>query len=78
MRKRTSVIVTVVVMLFGAIAAAQETRGNISGTVSDQTGIVPAASVKITNTGTNVSQQLTTNDRGYFEAPLLIAGTYDV
>jgi hypothetical protein len=78
MRKRMSVVVAVAVMLFGAIAAAQETRGNISGTVRDQSGVVPAASVKITNTGTNVSQQLTTNDKGYFEAPLLIAGTYDV
>ena len=34
--------------------------------------------MKITNTGTNVSQQLVTNASGYFEAPLLIAGAYEV
>ena len=34
--------------------------------------------MKITNTGTNVSQQLVTNGSGYFEAPLLIAGAYEV
>src|SRR3954453_4003105 len=59
-------------------AAAQETRGTISGTVRDKDGVLPGATVKVTNTGTNVSQPLVTNDRGYFEAPLLIAGTYEV
>src|SRR5918993_590045 len=57
---------------------AQETRGTISGTVRDNDGVLPGAAVKITNTGTNVSQQLVTNDSGYFEAPLLIAGDYEV
>ena len=57
---------------------AQETRGTISGTVRDRDGVLPGADVKITNTGTNVSQQLVTNESGYFEAPLLIAGEYEV
>ena len=57
---------------------AQETRGTISGTVRDNDGVLPGAAVKITNTGTNVSQQLVTNASGYFEAPLLIAGDYEV
>jgi hypothetical protein len=57
---------------------AQETRGTISGTVRDADGVLPGATVKITNTGTNVSQQLVTNESGYFEAPLLIAGGYEV
>src|SRR5918999_5228515 len=59
-------------------AIAQETRGTISGTVRDEQGVIPGASVKVTNTGTGVTQQLTTNTSGYFEAPLLIAGTYEV
>ena len=59
-------------------AAAQETRGKISGTVRDSAGVIPGASVKITNTDTNVSQNLTTNEFGYFEAPLLNPGTYAV
>ncbi len=59
-------------------AAAQETRGNISGTVRDSGGVIPGAAVTITNVDTNVSQNLVTNESGYFEAPLLNAGTYRV
>ena len=44
----------------------------------DKDGVLPGANVKITNTGTSVSQQLVTNASGYFEAPLLIAGAYEV
>src|SRR4029079_4459298 len=39
---------------------------------------IPGATVKITNVDTKVSTQLTTNADGYFEAPLLQPGTYDV
>jgi hypothetical protein len=49
-------------------AAAQETRGKISGTVRDTGGVIPGAAVKITNSDTSVSQNLTTNESGYFEA----------
>src|SRR6185503_18179794 len=59
-------------------AAAQETRGKISGTVRDSGGVVPGASVKITNTDTSVSQNFTTNESGYFEASFLNPGTYAV
>jgi hypothetical protein len=65
-------------ILLPCAAAAQETRGNISGTVRDEQGVVPGASVKITNVETQVSQNLLTNDSGYFEAPLLNAGRYEV
>src|SRR5689334_13828068 len=58
--------------------AAQETRGKISGTVRDNAGVIPGASVKITNTETSVSQNLTTNDSGYFEASFLNPGTYTI
>jgi hypothetical protein len=59
-------------------AGAQETRGNINGVVSDKDGVVPGAVVRITNTGTNQTQELVTNGKGYFEAVLLISGTYSV
>ena len=57
---------------------AQETRGNISGTVQDATGVIPGASVKVTNVDTGVSRTLTTNERGFYNAPLLNAGNYQV
>ena len=57
-------------------ANAQETRGNINGVVEDAGGVVPGATVRITNTETGQTQQLVTSDRGYFEAILLNPGTY--
>jgi hypothetical protein len=57
---------------------AQETRGNLNGTVRDATGVVPGATVKITQIDTGQTQQLVTNGNGYFEAPLLQAGEYRV
>ncbi len=65
-------------LLVGVPAVAQETRSTISGTVQDAQGIVPGAMVKITNVATNVVQQVLTNNSGYFEARLLIAGEYQV
>ena len=59
-------------------AAAQETRGNINGVVQDQGGVIPGATVRITNTDTSQTQQLVTNSSGYFEAVLLNPGTYAV
>ncbi len=65
-------------LLSGLPLAAQETRGTISGTVQDQQGVIPGAAVKITNVDTAVSQQVTTNNSGYFEASLLRAGNYEI
>ncbi len=60
-------------------AQAQDTRGTISGTVTDPQGAhVVGATVTVTNTGTNVSTPLTTNTNGYYEAPLLPSGEYQV
>jgi hypothetical protein len=64
--------------LLPAGALAQETRGNISGTVRDPQGVVPGASITITNVDTNISQRLLTNESGYYEAPLLNPGNYTV
>jgi hypothetical protein len=57
---------------------AQETRGSILGTVRDDQGVVPGAAVTITNLDTRASQPLVTNSSGYFEAPLLQPGPYEV
>ena len=59
-------------------ATAQETRGNINGVVEDRGGVIPGAMVRITNTSTSQTQQLLTNNSGYFEALLLNPGTYAV
>src|SRR5437879_5330088 len=58
--------------------SAQETRGNISGTVKDATGVIPGATVTIRSIDTGATQQLVTNGSGYFEAPLMQPGNYQM
>ncbi len=59
--------------------AAQETRGKITGTVSDPNkAAVPAALVKISDTARGTTVTLTTNDDGLFQAPYLLSGTYQI
>jgi hypothetical protein len=58
---------------------AQEIRGIISGTVTDPGGAaIVGGTVQVTNTGTNVSTPLTTNESGYYQSPLLPGGQYQV
>jgi carboxypeptidase family protein len=61
-------------------AAAQETTGSISGTVTDSKGgVVPNARVTITNTDQQVVvRTLTTDELGQYAAPLLPVGHYSV
>jgi hypothetical protein len=76
--RRTVWLVLLGILLLPMAATAQETRGNISGTVRDAQGVVPGAMVRITNVETKVVQNLVTNASGYYEAPLLNPGTYEV
>src|SRR3954468_20540480 len=60
-------------------AHAQETRSLIFGHVTDpSSAAVAGAKVSVKNIQTNVSTDLVTNDSGYYEAPLLVAGDYQV
>ncbi|MPY89138.1 MAG: hypothetical protein GEU99_14580 [Luteitalea sp.] len=60
-------------------ASAQEARGTISGTVRDATGgVVPGVSVTVTNEAMGTSIAAVTDERGFFPAPYLIPGTYQV
>ncbi len=69
-----------IVLFFAADSArAQETRGAILGTVRDASGgVLPGMSVVVTNEETNVSYETVTNDRGAFEIPYLLPGTYRI
>ncbi len=60
--------------------AGQATElGTILGTVTDpQNSTVPGAKVKVTNTGTGVAREVTTDNQGNFAARSLVPGTYSV
>jgi hypothetical protein len=65
--------------LMAGAAAAQDSRGTITGTVRDSSkAVVPGATVTITSAAMGNEVTAVTNESGYFEVPYLIAGTYKV
>ncbi|MEO7650826.1 MAG: carboxypeptidase regulatory-like domain-containing protein, partial [Bryobacteraceae bacterium] len=70
-------------MLLATLAAAsmpgQQGRGTISGIVTDpQGGTVAGADVRVHNVETNSSFRTKTNEQGFYTAPGLAVGDYDV
>ncbi len=60
-------------------AFGQDANGKITGIVTDVSGaVVPNASVTVANTATNVSQTMSTNDSGFYQALQLPIGLYRV
>ncbi|MGH9426343.1 MAG: carboxypeptidase-like regulatory domain-containing protein [Terriglobia bacterium] len=67
------------VMLATAPLDAQEARGTIMGKVTDPNkAVIYGASVKITNVAMGTTVSLVTNDAGFYQAPFLIPGTYQI
>ena len=61
------------------LRAQTVTQGGITGTVEDTSGAaVPKAAVVIRNKGTNAQTTLTADEKGFFNAPLLQPGEYQV
>ncbi|MGA2073581.1 MAG: carboxypeptidase-like regulatory domain-containing protein [Terriglobia bacterium] len=72
-------IAPLVVILLWAVpsAQAQIVDASLTGTVTDPTGAVtPGAAVTVTNTGTGVSLETSTNDLGGYNFPHLPPGQY--
>ncbi|MBO0724030.1 MAG: TonB-dependent receptor [Blastocatellia bacterium] len=64
---------------FGWNALAQSVTGRISGAVTDGAGAaIAGASVKLTNTSTNDSRIITTDQNGFYVASSLPVGNYSV
>ncbi len=58
---------------------AQESRGTITGTVTDSAkAVIQGASVKVTNVAMGTTVSIATNDSGLYRAPYLIPGTYQI
>src|ERR1700719_3947974 len=64
---------------FAVIANSQTFRGSINGTVTDPSGAsVPAATVKATETATNIDHTTVTSSEGQFAFQDLPLGLYTV
>ncbi|NNE99204.1 MAG: TonB-dependent receptor [Pyrinomonadaceae bacterium] len=69
---------TLVLFAFAAIAIAQSTVGSIQGTVSGPDGLLPGATVTITDTQTGRVLTTTSNSSGGFKFEQLPFGVYTV
>src|SRR3989442_5737528 len=67
-------------ILFPSVAAhAQVTGATLSGTVTDTSGaVIPGVMVSVKNRGTGVVRNVKTDEAGFYSAPNLLAGSYDV
>jgi hypothetical protein len=76
---RTRVCTSLFLFLLSAAvtpAGAQQFTGGVRGAVRDANGVIPGASVTLTNEGTNVSRDTVTNEVGQYNFPAVPPGTY--
>src|ERR1041384_4311116 len=71
-------LATLALGLVVAVAQAQSNTGNLIGTVSDASGVIPNATVTATDNKTGQEKTVQTNDQGAFSIPQLDVGTYTV
>src|SRR6202049_4266272 len=58
---------------------AQVAGGTLSGTITDASGaVVPSAEVEIKNSATGITKTVTTSTEGFYTAPNLLPGNYEV
>src|SRR5438034_10149337 len=71
-----SVISALFLVLGAASVDAQQFTGGVRGAVRDANGVIPGATVTLTNEGTNISREVVTNDVGEYNFPAVPPGTY--
>jgi hypothetical protein len=79
MKKLQFCLVLFSVLMLALGAAAQVQNGQFTGTVTDPSGAaIPNAKVSVTNMGTNLSVETTTNQTGNYTARELPVGSYKI
>src|SRR5262252_2339203 len=66
------------VCFFAVAIAAQSNRGNLSGTVSDASGVIPGAAISVKDNQSGKEITAVTNDQGGYLVAQLDVGTYTV
>ncbi len=76
---RVLALVLCTLVLTSATARGQASTATIRGIVQDPTGgVLPGATITLTNTGTNAVQTTVTDGRGQYLLAGLFPGTYDM
>jgi trimeric autotransporter adhesin len=73
---RVSFGAVLVMLLSAGTMGAQTFHGGLRGEVRDVNGVLPGASVTLTNEETAISRETTTNDVGQFAFTAVVPGTY--
>jgi hypothetical protein len=75
-----AILLVVVFILLGAVSVyCQVTGATLSGTITDSSGgVIPGAQISVTNTATGIKQEFQADSAGYYTAPNLAPGTYEV
>src|SRR5262245_18719310 len=75
----TAALMTLAVLFSALTVIAQTNSGSISGAVRDQSGaVIPNATVRIVNMGTNAAVTVQTDSEGRYQAPVLPTGRYQI
>ena len=75
----TTLVRSVAMLLALASIAFAQGTGEITGTITDTTGgVVPGASVRVTNVATGATRHVTSNEAGVYSVPALPPATYTV
>jgi hypothetical protein len=73
------VVGAVLLVTIAALPQSSRVGATLDGIVSDSTGgRIPAAEVRLRASGTHLSRNILTNDKGFFRASELPVGTYEV
>jgi len=76
---RKTLMATMILCFLVVAGWSQETRSTLTGLVRDKTGaIIPQAKITIRNQDTGALTEVLSNDRGVYNVPLLMPGTYEV
>ena len=75
---KRSTLATLTLLLLVTVAVAQNPTGRLLGTVSDPSGVIPGATIVVTDNNTGKERTAIANDDGSFNVPQLEAGTYTV
>ena len=80
LRRKSALILLLSLLIWTAMAIyGQAPTGTILGTVTDETGaVIPNATLTITNRATGIARSVVTNSEGFFSAPALPAGQYEL
>lgn len=74
-----ALLLTAFIATTATVPAQTSNTGTITGAVKDEKGgLVPGASVKVINTGTNAERSTVTSSEGVYEISQLVPGTYRV